>query len=118
MKPVPPRSLENTASILTMIQQIPVGKVATYGQIAKLAGIPRNSRQVGSVLRSLPHDSGIPWHRVVNARGQISQRGSGDSEIIQRNQLLAEGISFDEQGRISLVQFGWKLETTSPADSV
>jgi len=110
MQSAPKTGPDNAASILTMIEQIPNGCVATYGQIAKLAGIPRNCRQVGSVLSSLPRGSGIPWHRVVNSKGEISQRGRGDSESIQRRKLVSEGVEFDERDRISLRRFGWKLD--------
>lgn len=92
-----------------MIEQIPHGRVATYGQIARLAGIPRNCRQVGSVLKTLPSRSEIPWHRVVNSLGEISQRGRGDMELIQRSRLESEGIEFNDRNRISLVQYGWDL---------
>ena len=90
-----------------IVRQIPKGKVATYGQIARLAGIPRNSRQVGSVLRSL-NDAKIPWYRVVNSKGEISQRGDGSSCNIQRQALEEEKIEFDGRGRISLARFGWE----------
>lgn len=101
---------ENAVAILTMIGQIPYGKVATYGQIARLAGIPRNSRQVGTVLRGLPSETDTPWHRVVNSQGKIAVRGSGDSEQIQKRLLKTEGVEFDDYGRICLAQFGWDVD--------
>lgn len=91
-----------------MIRQIPRGRVATYGQIAKLAGIPRNSRQVGYVLKTLPTGDTIPWFRVVNSQGEISQRGSGDCESIQRLALEEEHVEFDSRGRVNLARFQWK----------
>lgn len=99
---------ENGNAILAMIGQIPMGKVATYGQIARLAGIPRNSRQVGSILRSLPSKTKIPWFRVVSSKGEISSRGNSNSEHYQRTKLETEGVEFNKRGRISLKQFGWE----------
>lgn len=71
---------------------IPVGQVATYGQIAKLIGLPSHARFVGSTLRALPENTKLPWHRVVNASLRISQRGGGEAK--QRKRLQAEGIEF------------------------
>jgi methylated-DNA-protein-cysteine methyltransferase-like protein len=99
---------DNQRCILMVIAQIPYGKVATYGQIAKLAGIPRNARQVGAVLRSLPNGSGIPWYRVVNSRGEISQRDDPASHQRQRQFLENESVVFDVNDRIPLIQYGWK----------
>ena len=99
---------ENTEKILTIIAQIPSGKVANYGQIARLAGLPKNARQVGFVLRNLS-DSSIPWFRVVNSKGEIASRGS-ECESIQKEALLEEGIEFDSNDRISLKKFGWHPE--------
>lgn len=97
------------ARILNQVRRIPRGRVATYGQIAALAGHPRNARQVGAVLRALPPDSDVPWHRVINAAGQISQRGGGTGEQIQQALLESEGVWFDEQrNRIDLSVFQWK----------
>jgi methylated-DNA-protein-cysteine methyltransferase-like protein len=93
---------------MTMIRQIPRGKVATYGQIACLAGIPRNSRQVGAILRSLPTELDLPWFRVVNSKGEISFRGNPNSEQDQRAKLESEGVEFNDRDRISLKQFGWE----------
>ena len=89
-----------------MVAQIPSGKVATYGQIARLAGVPRNSRQVGSVLGSLPAGSKVPWFRVVNSKGEISSRGNLTSEQYQKQRLESEGIEFSQQGRV-IAQVVW-----------
>jgi methylated-DNA-protein-cysteine methyltransferase-like protein len=94
--------------ILTVIQQIPHGHVATYGQIAKLAGLPRNARQVGSILKSLPPGSGVPWFRVVNSKGEISDRRNPNSELTQRQALEEEQITFNNSGRISLQEYRWE----------
>jgi len=86
--------------VFAHVYQVPEGKVATYGDIAKLAGMSRHARQVGKVLSRLPADSRLPWYRIVNAKGQISLQGErGD---YQKQRLMAEGISISEQGTISL----------------
>ncbi len=71
---------------------IPHGKVASYGQIAALIGLPSHARFVGRVLRQLPKGTKLPWHRVVNANLRISPRGGG--EAAQKQRLEAEGVSF------------------------
>lgn len=101
-------SSDNGERILTIVRQIPRGCVASYGQIAKLAGIPRNSRQVGYVLKTLKEGSDVPWYRVVNSKGEISSRHSPDSMMFQRELLEAEGVEVDQKrGRVSLKDFGW-----------
>lgn len=82
------------------VRKVPRGKVASYGQIAELAGFEGHARQVGYALHALPEGSGIPWHRVVNAKGEIPPRSAGDSHELQRELLEAEGVGFDEKGRI------------------
>lgn len=99
---------DNSHAILTVISQIPKGKVATYGQIARLAGLPRNARQVGSVLRRLAKGIEIPWHRVVNAQGMVSHRNSDQAVNDQVNALRNENVEMDHQLRISLPLYQWK----------
>ena len=89
------------------VERIPSGSVATYGQIAKEAGLGRRARMVGRALRSLPHGSDVPWHRVVNARGEISLPAVSDSGRAQRRRLEEEGVTFRE-GRIDLDRFRWR----------
>lgn len=95
--------------ILAMLDSIPRGKVATYGQIAREAGLPGRARLVGALLRDLPAGSPLPWHRVLNARGAISPR-PGAGYPSQRRLLRAEGVRFDPQGRVDLERFGWRPE--------
>ncbi len=96
-------------TIYAVIERIPPGSVATYGQIARLAGLPGGARQVGYALHALAKGSAVSWHRVVNAQGRVSPR-SGDSpaDLIQRLRLEAEGVEFDAQGRIVLPRFQWR----------
>jgi methylated-DNA-protein-cysteine methyltransferase-like protein len=94
--------------IYSVVLSIPPGRVATYGQVAELAGLPRRARMVGYALRVLPEDSGVPWHRVVNARGEISSRGRPESEHEQRRILESEGVTFARASRVSLDLFGWE----------
>ena len=75
-----------------VVAMIPKGKVASYGQIARLIGFPRHSRYVGSTLRDLPKGSKLPWYRVVNAQLRISQRGGEEQR--QRRLLEREGVEF------------------------
>ena len=96
--------------IYAAVRRIPRGRVATYGQIAGLAGLEGHARQVGYALHALKGDR-VPWHRVVNARGEISVRGSSDSHELQRHLLQAEGVKFDRRGRIALDRFRWLSET-------
>ena len=90
-----------------LVRLIPSGKVATYGQIARLLGNPRAARMVGWAMHSIPKGSDVPWQRVVNARGTISLDARGPGGAIQRALLEAEGIAFDEHGRLDLKVCGW-----------
>ena len=85
---------------------IPKGRVATYGQIARLAGMPRHARLVGRTLSNLPAKTRLPWHRVINASMRISKREAG-GDIEQRKRLQKEGISF--VGARVPRQFGWEV---------
>lgn len=95
--------------IWKVARRIPRGKVATYGMLAALAGRPGQPRLAGYAMRNVPDGSGIPWHRVINARGEISPRAGGSIESgMQRALLESEGIRFDETGRIDLNAYLWK----------
>ena len=100
--------------IWRVVRKIPRGRVATYGQVAELAGLEGHARQVGYALHNLPERSGVPWHRVINAKGEISPRSAGDSHELQRLLLEAEGVDIDLRGRIDLARFRWKRKGTSP----
>lgn len=99
---------KNYHNIYEIVKKIPYGKVATYGQIAALAGIGRNARMVGYALFSLPDDLEIPWHRVINRKGEISYSPARNQhDNLQRKLLELEGIVFDMNGRIDLKNFLW-----------
>jgi methylated-DNA-protein-cysteine methyltransferase related protein len=98
----------NYLRIYEIVRQIPRGRIATYGQVAELAGLEGHARQVGYALHSLPDRIRIPWHRVVNARGEVSPRSRGDSHELQRKLLEAEGVKFDRRGRMDLRKYQWK----------
>lgn len=93
------------ARVWQIVALIPRGKVATYGQIAALAGMPRHARLVGRTLSQLPKSTRLPWHRVVNASGRISIRAAG-GESVQLERLKKEGIT-PLGGRISLKHYRW-----------
>ncbi len=94
-----------TEIAIEVISCIPVGKVATYGQIAALAGNKRGARQVVRVLHSSSRKEGLPWHRVINSKGMISLTGEGYD--IQRSLLEREGVVFDGDGKVNLKEFQW-----------
>jgi methylated-DNA-protein-cysteine methyltransferase-like protein len=94
--------------IYAVVRRIPRGRVATYGQVAALAGIPGHARQVGYALHALPAESGVPWHRVINARGEISLRALNDNDRLQRMLLVREGVRLSREGKISLDHYRWR----------
>jgi methylated-DNA-protein-cysteine methyltransferase-like protein len=94
--------------VYAVVRRIPEGRVATYGQVARLAGLGDSARQVGYALHALPALSGVPWHRVINARGEISLPRATGGDVTQRLRLEREGVKFDGKGRVDLKVFGWK----------
>lgn len=96
-----------TQRVVDIIKQIPEGKVMTYGQIAGLAGSSRGARQVVRILHSLSGIHRLPWHRVVNAKGEIAIQDD-ESRMIQQHLLDAEGVDVGIDGRIDLEQFRYE----------
>jgi methylated-DNA-protein-cysteine methyltransferase related protein len=94
--------------IYAVVRRIPEGRVATYGQVASLAGLAGHARQVGYALHALPKGTAIPWHRVVNADGEISLRSMPGGELVQRGLLEREGIRLDPRGRVPLARVRWR----------
>ncbi len=101
-------SADSRARILAVVRRIPAGRVATYGQVAALAGLPGAARQVGYALFSLPEPTDVPWQRVVNARGEVSARAEPGADHFQRHRLEEEGVRFDVRGRIDLARWRWE----------
>jgi len=89
-----------------LVSRIPRGRVATYGQVARLAGLRGHARLVGYALHALPADTSVPWQRVVNAQGGISTRAGHGAR--QRRLLEREGVRFDSLGRIPLASYQWR----------
>jgi methylated-DNA-protein-cysteine methyltransferase-like protein len=111
-KPLPAVALRGDAAaeaICAVVRRIPRGWVATYGQVATMAGMPRRARLVGRVLQHLDATTNVPWHRVVNAKGEVSfslSRNGGD--ILQRRLLEKEGLEFDGNNRLDLERSRWR----------
>lgn len=90
-----------TKEVIRIIQNIPSGKVMTYGQVARLAGNPRGARQVARILHSLSKKYQLPWHRVINVRGEIV---ISDHELFteQKRNLELEGVEVSPEGKVNL----------------
>ncbi len=112
----PDPSSERYRRIYAAVRRIPRGRVATYGDIARVAGLPGQARLVGYALHALPAHSSVPWHRVLNARGTISLgRQEPGGGLAQRFLLEREGVVFDANGRVSLEAFRWQPRTRAGA---
>ncbi|PSB19688.1 methyltransferase [Phormidesmis priestleyi ULC007] len=101
--------------IYAIVRQIPYGQVATYGQVAELADLAGRARLVGYALfRVSPLHEDVPWHRVINARGEISESPfrNGD-DYLQRSLLEAEGVQFSPKGKINLTEYRWQPDETA-----
>lgn len=102
--------------IYAIVRQIPCGQVATYGQVAELADLPGRARLVGYALfRVSPLHEDVPWHRVINAKGEISESPfrNGD-DYLQRSLLEAEGVQFSSERKINLNHYRWHPDLIVP----
>ena len=114
MKPMPARPRPKPTNgaydrIYAVVRRIPRGRVATYGQIAAIAGYPHAPRVAGYALHALPDGTPLPWHRVVGAGGRLSlARLSHDGATTQRMRLEREGVRFEARGRVALERHRWK----------
>jgi methylated-DNA-protein-cysteine methyltransferase related protein len=99
-----------TERVIQIIQQIPSGKVMTYGQIARLAGSPRGARQVVRILHSMSDKYKLPWHRVINAKGEIGLKAE-ELFFNQKMSLESEGIQFTNQNSINLEIYQYHPES-------
>jgi methylated-DNA-protein-cysteine methyltransferase-like protein len=118
--PMPGTGAGTYDRIYAAVRRIPRGRVATYGQVAELAGLPGHARQVGYALHALPEGTLVPWHRVLNARGTLSLRRDSGGEISQRLRLEREEVRFDAGGRVALDRVRWvppRLGLAAPARS-
>ena len=110
---MPPNAQEFFETVWEIARQIPPGKVSSYGQIASMiAPVAPNHRRlaarwVGTAMRKTPFDSGVPWQRVINSAGGISFPVGSAKAQKQRGLLEAEGILFDQSGKVDLARFGW-----------
>ena len=104
---MPPADTAFRANVLRWVAKIPFGHVATYGQIAALAGFPRRPRQVGMILKGLPEGTDLPWHRVVNAMGYVPSKGRWWGAMVQIARLREEGIPVDDEGNLALPGHQW-----------
>lgn len=99
-----------TRTVVKVIQIIPAGKVMTYGQIARTAGSPRAARQVVRILHSMSEKYGLPWHRVINSKGEIGFK-EDEKFITQKMLLESEGIEFQNENSVSLDRYQWKIDS-------
>ncbi len=91
--------------IYHVVRRIPPGQVASYGGIARM--VRTGPRQVGYAMAALNAGDNVPWHRVINSRGEISLRKDGRGDSVQRGLLQSEGVVFDRRGRVDFERFGW-----------
>ena len=106
--PERPRPESRWRRYYEVVGRIPAGRVATYGQVAALAGLPGNAREVGYALAALPEGTALPWQRVINARGEVSPRREPGRDGFQRHLLEEEGVVFGAAGRVDLGRFAWE----------
>ncbi len=96
--------------VYALVSAIPRGHVLSYGRVAQLLGVPNGAREVGWALSGLSarREPEVPWHRVVNAQGQVSIKGSPGAAFEQRQRLEAEGIEFDDHDRLDMARYLWR----------
>ena len=94
-------------NVWKVVSEIPSGHVLTYGEVARLAGLPRAARRVSQALRRAPRDMELPWHRVINSQGKISIPEGSSGWKMQKDRLEKEGVVF-LKGKVNLVQFGYR----------
>ena len=100
----------NYARIYAVVRRVPKGRVTTYGNVARIAGLAGHARQVGYALAALPAGTSVPWHRIINAQGKLSlERDGRSSGTTQRIRLVREGVIVNAGGRVSLARFGWRI---------
>ncbi len=96
------------SAIYSLVCLVPAGHVTTYGRIAQQIGC--TARTVGFAMAALPAGSEVPWQRVINAQGRVSQRCDGEGNLLQRHLLENEGVQFDDSDKINLERYLWSRE--------
>ena len=104
--------------VYCLVSLIPAGKVASYGQIAAMLGAPHAARTVGWALHGLPTGTSVPWQRVINYRGRITNTSSPNSAALQHALLEAEGIRFGPDGRVEMEIYRWEGPTFAELDAI
>ncbi len=94
-------------AVYKLVRDIPRGRVMSYGQIATILGVPRAARAVGYAMRGCT-DPRVPWHRVINSKGEISGKGGGERPLLQRGLLEGEGVAFDANDACDLKRYRWE----------
>ena len=102
-------ALNNKEKIWQIVYQIPKGQVSSYGQVARLAGLPGYARYVGHVMKNLPTGTKLPWHRVANSQGKLSFPRDSLEYQTQKGRLEAEGVVF-VNGKFSIKKYGWNQD--------
>jgi len=101
--------------VYRVVRLIPHGRVATYGDVAVWAGRPGSTRQVNWALHTIESSDDVPWHRVINARGEVSPQSAREDEGLQRALLEAEGVCFAPSGRVDLGEKRWRPVEAGPS---
>jgi methylated-DNA-protein-cysteine methyltransferase related protein len=104
--------------VYQLVSLVPPGKVVSYGQVAALLGVSHAARTVGWALHGLPEDSPVPWQRVINYRGRITNTSSADIGALQQALLEAEGIRFGPDGRVDMEVYRWEGPTFAQLDAI
>lgn len=94
-------------NVWKVVSEIPSGHVLTYGEVARLSGLPRAARRVSQALRRAPRGLNLPWHRVINSQGKISFPEDSSGWVRQKDRLENEGVVF-MKGKINLDRFGYR----------
>ena len=104
---------ETYERIWAVVRKIPKGRVATYGQIAAMAGLAKQPRLAGYAMHNIPDGETLAWHRVINAQGRISFPKGGQKYREQKRRLEAEGVAF-VKGRVDLSRWRWQARSDAP----
>ena len=104
---------DSYALIWAVVKKIPRGRVASYGQVAREAGLPKQPRLAGYALHNVPDNMKLPWHRVINSQGKISFPVGSEPYEKQKRLLEEEGVLF-LKGRVDMTRYGWRRNSDAP----